>query len=83
MKYSKPFVIGATLVALAAAAPANAQGVYVGAGPVGVGVGVDHDYGWRHRHHWRGDYASDCRVVRERITTSSGRVIVKTRQICD
>ncbi len=83
MKYFRPLMIGAALVTLAAAAPASAQGVYVGAGPVGVGVGVDHDYGWRHRHHWRRDYASDCRVERERIVTPSGRVIYKTRRICD
>lgn len=81
MRYIRPLMMGAALVTVAAAAPASAQGVYVGAGPVGVGVDTDHR--WRQRHHWRGDYASDCRVTRERIVTPSGRVIYKTRRICD
>ncbi len=80
MKYS---IIGAALLTLAVAAPASAQ-VYFGAGPGGVGVGVgDPDYGWRHRHHWRDDYASDCRLIRERTETPSGRIIIRTRRICD
>jgi hypothetical protein len=76
---------GAALLTLAVSAPVNAQ-VYFGAGPGGVGIGVgDPDYGWRHRHYrnWRDDYASDCRVIRERIVTPSGRVIYRSRQICD
>ena len=82
--YTRALLIGATLLTLgAAAAPASAQ-VFFGAGPGGVGVGVGDPYyndGYRRRH-WRGDYASDCRVVRERIVTPSGRRIVRTRQIC-
>lgn len=79
----KKLAIGLLAAAgIAMSMPANAQGVWVGAGPVGVGVGVDHDYGYRH-HHWRGDYASSCRVERSRIVTPSGRVIFKTRRICD
>ena len=31
----------------------------------------------------RGAYAGDCRVIRERIETPSGRMIVQTRRICD
>ena len=82
MKYTKPFLIGAALLTLATAAPASAQ-VYLDAGPVGVGIG-DPDYGWRHRHHyWGRDYASDCRVIRERVETPSGRVIHRTRKVCD
>ncbi len=85
MKYSRPAIIGAALLTLAAAsAPASAQ-VYFGAGPGGIGVGVGDPYyrddGWRHRH-WRDHYASDCRVIRERIVTPSGRVIYRSRQIC-
>lgn len=77
-------MIGAALLTLAVASPASAQ-VYLDAGPRGVDVGVGSpDYGWRHRHrHWRDDYASDCRVIRERIVTPSGRVIYRSRQICD
>ena len=75
---------GAALLTLAVSSPASAQ-VYFGAGPGGVGVEIgDPDYGWRHRHYrWRDHYASDCRVIRERIVTPSGRVIYRSRQICD
>jgi hypothetical protein len=70
---------------IAGSAPAKAQ-VYFDAGPGGVGVGVgDPDYRWRHRH-WRDRYdayATDCRVIRERVETPSGRVIYRTRRICD
>ena len=86
MKNTRPIMIGAALLALAVSAPASAQ-VYLGAGPGGIGVGVGdpyyHDYGWRHRH-WRDDYAysGDCRVVRKRIVTPSGRVIYRTHRDC-
>ena len=81
------YMIGAALLTLAVASPAGAQ-VYLDAGPGGVEVGVGSpNYGWRHRdryyRNYRDDYASDCRVIRERIVTPSGRVIVRTRQICD
>jgi hypothetical protein len=85
------FLAAAALAISGAAAltPANAQGVGVQVGPVGVGVGVDagpyRDGGYHHRH-WRGDsygYASECRVIRERTQTPSGRVIVRSRRICD
>lgn len=86
MRYTRPLMIAAALLTLGASVPASAQ-VYFGAGPGGVGVGVGdpyyNDWGWRHRHHWRGAYASDCRVIRERIVTPSGRVIYRSRQICD
>ena len=75
-------------------APAHAQ-FYVGADPGGVGVqvgplgaGVGPGY-WGHRQHrWdRGygayNYAGDCRVVRERVMTPSGRTIIRTQRICD
>jgi hypothetical protein len=81
----KFLLIAAASLTLAATVPASAQ-VYFGAGPGGVGVGVgDPDYGWRHRH-WRHSYdayARDCRVIRERIVTPSGRVIYRSREICD
>jgi hypothetical protein len=76
-------------------ASANAQGVGVQVGPVGVGVGVgpyaDGYYGYGngyygddYRHNWRHDYgyARDCRVIRERVETPSGRTIIKTRRAC-
>jgi len=73
---------------LGLAAPASAQffvgadpgGVGVQVGPVGAGVGPRFDRGYRHY----GAYAyGDCRTMRERIVTPSGRVIFKTRRICD
>jgi len=81
------FLIGAALLTLAIVPPASAQ-VYLDAGPGGVEVGVGSPYyGWRHRDRYyrdyRDSYASDCRVIRQRIVTPSGRVIVRTRQICD
>jgi hypothetical protein len=79
----KFLLIAAASLTLAATVPASAQ-VYFGAGPGGVGVG-DPDYGWRH-HYWRDSYAydrDDCRVIRQRIIMPSGRVIYRTRQICD
>jgi hypothetical protein len=80
-----------SLGAVTIAAPAQSQ-VSIGAGPVGVEVGGHHSYrdrdeDWRWRHR-RGfgvrDYDSygGCRVVRERIETPSGRVIIKTRRSC-
>jgi hypothetical protein len=76
---------------LGIAVPASAQ-VFVGAdaggagvrvGPVGVGVGPD--YGWRHRHYYGDDYAyspGGCRVIRDRVVTPSGRVIIRTHRDC-
>jgi hypothetical protein len=77
----------AATIALVAAVPASAQ-VYIGADPYGAGVdvgpfrfGVGPRYGWHDR--WRHDYASECRVIRERTVTPSGRVIFETRRTCD
>ena len=64
--------------------PAMAQvHVYGDEGGVHFGLGDRHD--WRDREHWRegrGAYA-DCRVIRERTVTPSGRVIMRTRRSCD
>jgi hypothetical protein len=76
----------AATAALVAAAPASAE-VYFGAGPYGgIELGVGPRDGWREhgwREHWRGAYAYDCPVTRERIVTPSGRVIIRTRRDCD
>ncbi len=81
--------------ALFVAAPASAQvyfgadpgGVGVQVGPVGAGVGPRYmDNGrYHHRHTYRDSYAygGDCRTIRSKTTTPSGRVIVKTRRECD
>jgi len=83
-----------TAAALGVAVPASAQ-VYFGADPGGVGVqvgpvgaGVGPRY-WDDRrayrdYEYRGAYArGDCRVIRERTVTPSGRVVMTTRRICD
>jgi hypothetical protein len=73
-----------TIAGAAALTSANAQGVGVQVGPVGAGVGVDT---YRHHHRYWHDYgyarARECRVIRERIETPSGRIIFKTRRVCD
>ena len=85
---------GVAAATIGLAVPASAQfyagaepgGVGVRVGPFGVGVGPAYDWGYRHR--W-GDsyaaynYAGDCRVVRERVMTPSGRIIIRTQRICD
>jgi opacity protein-like surface antigen len=79
----KLLLIAAAAAAVAVAAPASAQ-VHIRAGEHGVGVRVGgpayHGY---HRNHYRGHYArGNCRVMRSRTVTPSGRVIVKTRRVC-
>jgi hypothetical protein len=80
------------VAAIGLAAPASAQ-FYAGAGPGGVGVqvgpvGAGVGPAWDGHHHWRGaygayGYAGDCRTMRERIVTPSGRVIFRTHRVCD
>ncbi len=80
------------LAAVTVAAPAQSQ-VYVDPGPRGVEVGVgsnrhyrdDDDWRFRHRRDFgvrAYDSYGECRVIRERIETPSGRVIIKTRRSC-
>jgi hypothetical protein len=79
----------AAAAALVVAVPASAQ-VYLDADPGGAGVqvgpfgfGVGPRYG---RDYWRDDYyayGGDCRVIRERVITPSGREIFRTHRICD
>jgi hypothetical protein len=74
--------VAATALAIASV-PASAEiyagadegGVGVRVGPFGVGVGP--------RYGWRDSYYNDCRIVRERTVTPSGRVIVERHRICD
>jgi hypothetical protein len=70
------------LAAVMVAVPAQSQ-VYVSPGAgVEVDVGRRHnDDDWRYRHRYDRSY-DQCRVVRERIETPSGRVIYKTRREC-
>ena len=93
----KKLLIAASTVALlgAATVPAAAD-FYAGAGPGGVGVEIgpfgvgvgprfSHDRYW-HDGYYRDGYraygAADCRVVRERVVTPSGRVIIKRHRTC-
>lgn len=78
--------------ALFVAAPASAQvyfgadpgGVGVQVGPVGAGVGPRYHDDWRYRHSYRDSYArgGECRTIRSRTVTPSGREIIKTRRVC-
>jgi len=80
----------AAAAALVVAVPASAQ-VYLGADPGGAGVqvgpfgfGVGPRYGYRDYGPEYYAYGSaDCRVIRERIHTPSGQVVIKTRRVCD
>jgi hypothetical protein len=89
----KTLLIAAALSAtVAAATPAAAQ-FYAGADPGGVGVqvgpfgvGVGPRYGWHDGYYHDGYYAygaANCRVVRERIDTPNGRVIIRRHRVCD
>jgi hypothetical protein len=78
----------AAAAALVAAVPASAQ-VYLGAdpggagvqvGPFGFGVGPRYDY-WRDRDAYYA-YGAECPLVRERVVTPSGRVIIRTHREC-
>jgi hypothetical protein len=79
----------AAAAALVVAVPASAQ-VYLGADPGGAGVqvgpfgfGVGPRYGYRDYGPEYYAYGSaDCRVVRERIHTPSGQIVIKTRRVC-
>ena len=78
--------VAATTLAIASV-PASAQ-FYAGADPGGVGVqvgpfgvGVGPRYDWRNYDHTAYGYG-DCRIIRERTVTPSGRVIMQTRRAC-
>jgi hypothetical protein len=86
-------IAGVAAAALGLAAPASAQvGVGVDHGGVGVqvgpfGAGVGPAYGWGHRRYHEPyaayGYARECRTVRERVMTPSGRMITRSQRICD
>ena len=60
--------------------PASAE-VVIRAGEGGVAVHERDRDGDRHREGWR-RHRAECTVVKEKITTSSGRVIIKTHRTC-
>lgn len=85
----KLLLIAAAFVAVSVAAPAANAQVNIRAGEHGVGVrvgpGVDrgmHRHRGAHRNDWRRSRARDCRTVRTRTVTPSGRVIMNTRRVC-
>ena len=76
-------LIAAAAASIAATVvPASAQ-VAIGVGPNGaaVRVGEPHREGWR--GHDRYAYRSHCRTERFTVEGRHGRMIVKTRRICD
>lgn len=84
----KRILLTVSALAIAGAAAltsANAQGVGVQVGPIGAGVGVGPYWGGRYHHRYWNDYAyaGECRVIRERIVTPSGRVIFRSHRVCD
>ena len=93
----KLLIAGSAVAFLAATSLPAAADFYAGAGPSGVGVqvgpfgvGVGPRFGWH--DHWRDGYyarrghyaygSGDCRIVRERVVTPSGRVIIKRHREC-
>ena len=81
----KRILLAVSALAIAGAAAlttANAQGVGVQVGPLGAGVGLYWDGGYRHRYWNDYAYAGECRLIRERIVTPSGRVIIQSRRVC-
>ena len=84
----KRILLAVSALAIAGAATlttANAQGVGVQVGPFGAGVGVGPywDGGYRHRYWDDYAYGGECRLIRERIMTPSGRMIIQSRRVCD
>ena len=89
----KKFLIATALAAgaIVTAVPASAQ-VFIGAdpygagvqvGPFGVGVGPRFDWHSRYRDYDYYAYAPrQCRIVRERFVTPSGRVIIRRHRNC-
>jgi hypothetical protein len=71
-------------------AGADRSGVGVQVGPLGAGVGPR--FGWNDPYrgdtyrHYRDGYrhygASNCRIVRERHITPSGRKIIRSKRVC-
>ena len=70
---------------------ADPGGVGVQVGPVGAGVGPNWGWGGPYNRGWWGGaygsygayaYGGDCRLVRERIMTPSGRMIIRTHRTC-
>jgi hypothetical protein len=84
----KFLLIAAVCVAPATTMPASAQVHLDGdsSGDIGVNRLDDPNYGWPHSH-WRRGYDAyargECRVIRERVVMPDGRVIYRSREICD
>lgn len=86
----KLILIAAAAAAVAFTTPASAQIVVRdGDSGVAVRVGSGHNHGYhrghyRHRSDYRHHYGrSHCRVIKSRTVTPGGRVIIKTRRVCD
>jgi hypothetical protein len=78
-------------VLLAVATPASAQ-MFIGAdsggagvqlGPIGAGVGPRFsDDGYYRRRGYDANAYYDCRLVRSRVVTPGGHVVLRTRRVC-
>jgi hypothetical protein len=94
----KLLIAASTVALLGAATLPAAADFYAGAGPSGVGVQVGpfgvgvgprfsgHDHYWHDGYYVRDGYyaygSGDCRIIRERVVTPSGRVIIKRHREC-
>ena len=83
----KRILLTVSVLAIAGAAAltsVNAQGVGVQVGPFGAGVGVGPYWDGRYQHRYHDyAYADESRVIRERIVTPSGNVIIRSRRLCE
>ena len=64
-------------------AGADNSGVGVQVGPLGAGVGPR--FGWNDRYSrdgYRAYGSANCRIIRERDVTPSGRKIIRSKRIC-
>lgn len=83
----KLLMIVAAVAVVGFAAPASAQvNIRAGDSGVNVRVGPGYDRGYHRGHarkHYRGHYArGNCRTIRSRTVTPSGRVVYSTRRVC-
>ena len=79
----KKFVLIAAFAAsIAAIGPAAAQ-VAVGIGPGGAGVSIGEPHRGYDRGYRRDRYVSRCRTERVTVEGRHGRVVTRTRRICN
>jgi hypothetical protein len=80
----KKLMFGLAVAATMMVAPPASAQIWFDTGPVAVRVGPPPPWRWRHRP-WVREYAyvvPACRVIRERIRTPRGRLVVREREVC-